>query len=123
MKYALYLSILFVLFLTACRKDQTPHLFAGTYDFTITRHSWSLNGGSSTSTEQKNLDVHLDGDTVDVFGYRIHEDSIEYGRVYFGGYSYNYISFHFEPDSLYVSMFSGGLGGGTNSSYKGRKIL
>lgn len=122
MKYTLYLSILFIGLLSGCRKDKTPHLYAGTYDCTVTRYSWSINGGNSVTQEQKNIEILLDGDTVEVFGYRIHEDSIIYGDVHFVGYSYNYMSFHFEPDSIYIKTFSGGLGGGTNSSYKGKKI-
>lgn len=122
MKIRITLFLLLVLVVSSCRKDKVPHPYAGTYDCTVSYFSWNLNGGYSSSTEQKNIDVLLIGDTVDVFGYRIHEDSIVMSETYFSGFSYNYMSFHFEPDSIYIKTFSGGLGGGTNTSYKGRKI-
>lgn len=121
MKYIVPL-VTFTLLISSCRKDKVPHPFAGTYDCTVGHLSWSLNGGYSNTSEQKEIEILLDGDSVEVFGVKIHEDDIVYGESHFSGYSYNYMNFRFEKDSIYISTFSGGMGGGTTTSYRGRKL-
>lgn len=114
-------AVIFILL--ACRKDKIPpHPFAGNYWCTVSKYSWSINGPGTSSTEEYMIEVLRENDSIDVLGARVHEDELEEGEVYFFGQSYNYIKFHFSNDSLYISRFSGGLGGGTNTSYVGIRM-
>lgn len=122
MKKTVYV-FLAVFLLLACRKDKVPpHPFAGNYWCKVTTYSWSLNGPGSATAEESMIEVLLENDTIDVLGARMHEDELVEGEQYFFGQSYNYISFRFSNDSLYISRFSGGMGGGTNTSYKGVRV-
>ncbi len=122
MRYSLCVFIFLVLLLTSCVKDKIEHPFAGTYDCTVTHSYWDMTGANSSSSEQKKIEVLSSEDSIEVVGVKIHEDEIEYGKSFFFGYSYNHMNFRFEKDSIYISTFSGGLGGGSTVSYAGRKI-
>lgn len=122
MKGAFYTLILLSIFLASCVSDKLEHPFAGTYDCEVTHHYWDINGSSSYSTEQKDLFVSLKNDSIEILGYKIAQDELQYGQSYFFGFSYNHTTIRFEQDSVFISSFSGGLGGGTSTSYKGRKF-
>lgn len=122
MRAAIYILALSTIFLASCVSDQLEHPFAGTYDCEVTHHYWDINGTNTFSTEVKHISVTLSNDSVEVLGSKIAQDELEYGQSYFFGVSYNHMTVRFEPDSIFISSFSGGLGGGTSTSYKGRKL-
>lgn len=112
-----------IFILLACRKDKVPpHPFAGNYWCKVTTYSWSLGNPGSSSTDEYMIEVLRENDSIDVLGAKVAEDELLEGQQYFFGQSYNYISFHFSNDSLFIARFSGGLGGGTNTSYKGARV-
>jgi hypothetical protein len=120
----LFVVCIAVFILLACRKDKVPpHPFAGNYWCKVSAYSWSLNGPSSSTYAEYMIEVLRENDTIDVLGARIHEDEVVEGQQYFFGQSYKYISFRFSNDSLYISRFSGGMGGGTNTSYVGTRVF
>ncbi len=115
-------AILISSFLLSCKKEKVQHPIAGNYDCVITSSSWDLSGYYSTLTTYDTIEVVLENDSIKVFNLAWHEDSLVEGQDYFYGYSYNNITVRFENDSLFSSHFSGGLGGGTTTTTKGRKI-
>ena len=122
MKYVLSIPSILILLLSSCTKEQVEHPFAGDYACNVTHSYTDMTGANSSSIDQETIDVILSQDSIEVFGVKLHEDDVEYGQPFFYGSSYNYMSFHFENDSIYMSSFSGGLGGGSTTTYAGRKI-
>ena len=111
-----------LLLVISCTKDKVDHPYAGSYDCTVNHNYWDMTGNNSSSISQEIIDVLLIEDSIEVFGARVHVDSIVEGQSYFFGYSSNYMSFQFKNDSIFTSAFSGGLGGGNSTSYVGNKI-
>ena len=122
MKISAIILISFFLIISSCSKDKVQHPFAGSYDCTVNHSYWDMTGNNSSSISYEIVDVLLIEDSIEVFGARVHADSIVEGQSYFFGGSSNYMSFQFKNDSIYTSHFSGGLGGGSSTSYAGKKI-
>lgn len=79
--------------------------------------------GSPTSdtTYFVDLIVERNGKNVIVLNSAIHIDSLWEGKEYTTGSGSNYSSIQFIGDSLYIHYNSGGLGGGSYGTYKGKK--
>ncbi|MFT5780148.1 MAG: hypothetical protein ACI837_003109 [Crocinitomicaceae bacterium] len=124
MRYTWLIFIFSIVLHASCSKEKVQHPYAGTYDCSVINSSWSMTGGGGggSSTEQLTFELLLIEDSIDVLGAKVAVDEIAYGKSFFFGYSSNYISFNFEKDSIFISRHSGGLGGGSTTSYAGRKI-
>lgn len=106
----------------ACTKDKVRAPFVGNYDCTVTYTYQDINGNYSSYTEQSTMEVIEDADSLEVFGGRVHKEEVNYGDSYFFGYSWNHMTFRFEEDSIYVSTYAGGLGGGSSSYWRGKRM-
>jgi hypothetical protein len=117
------LSILSILFLTACDKIHVKKL-AGKYNCYVKGHYYNMiNGGYSyDTTYTETVEVKQEGVFVNVKGFKVHIDSLWKGKKYWVSVSGDYRSLQFVNDSLYYYVWSGGLGGGGSQTYEGIKI-
>ena len=127
------LIILFVAFMiiVGCEDHITvtdslppPHYldnWVGEYSGERITTSWSINGPStSTTTLDTVLVIMADDSSVFVDQTYVPLDTNGYFFIHQGGSNYYSIEFT-DSDSLHQSTGSGGLGGGVNSVFRGRK--
>ena len=103
--------------------------FVGTYHVYGMASSWL--GGTSypPDTIDENMDVLIAGDSLIVRGYHLnYNNAISDTSVYYpfgwgGGSNYCFVTFHKIPDdSVFFTSRSGGLGGGTITTLRGKKL-
>ena len=97
---------------------------AGKYNCNVKVNSYNMiNGGYSyDTTYTETVEVKQEGVFVNVYGFKVHIDSLWKGKKYFeNNYSDNR-SLQLVNDSLYFYHWSGGLGGGGSQIYEGIKI-
>jgi len=87
----------------------------------VTHTYQDITGNYSSSTYNDVFSVTQEGDSVNVSNHKLHVNDVEYGKNYFFGFSYNQFNFRFEVDSIFISTFTGGLGGGTSTYWIGGK--
>jgi len=98
-------------------------VFEGDYIGTRTSTSWSLGGGSSSSTVIDTIVVLAVGDSsllIDATEIMINPNGEFFEQGMSSVSSYFSVRF-FNGDSLETEMNGGGLGGGYHSSFAGRK--
>lgn len=115
--------LVFILMIASysCTKDKIQHPVVGNYNCIVTHISQDITGNSSSSTYNDVFSVTQEGDSVNVSNHKLHVNDVEYGKNYFYGFSFYQFSFRFEVDSIFISTFSGGLGGGTSTNWIGGK--
>ncbi len=111
--------ISYVLF--ACDKAHLKKL-AGNYRCTVHSSSWMMGTVSHDTTYIDTIEVTRNGLYLQVEGSFFHIDSVWKGKKYHQGNMYNQSEIQFVNDSLYFSRYGGGLGGGSGTTYVGRKI-
>ncbi len=122
MKKQLLILPILIFLLTNCVKDKVEYTFAGKYDCEVSSNSYSSDGGSSSSTEQKIIDILLVEDSLDVLGSMVRVDNVEYGKSISESYGFNYINYRFEPDSIFITLHYGSSGSNSTTHYAGRKL-
>ncbi len=122
MKKQLLILPILIYLLTNCVKDKVEHPFAGKYDCQVYSNSYSNNGESSSSTEQKIIDILLVEDSLDVLGSMLHVENVEYGKSISESYGFSYINYRFEQDSIYITLHYGSSGTNSTTYYAGRKL-
>lgn len=105
----------------SCTKDKVPHPVVGNYNCLVTHTYQDITGNYSSSTYNDVFSVTQEGDSVNVSNHKLHVNDVEYGKNYFFGFSFNQFNFRFEVDSIFISTFTGGLGGGTSTYWIGGK--
>ena len=113
MKKLILLLILLFPLIISCKKRAVNH-FTGKYSCTYYGHGWMLGEPSTDTSYETTLEVTRNKKELTVLGRTFHSDSIQNNKTYYG---YSYKVRFYSKDSLYFYSWSGGLGGGSSSTY------
>lgn len=114
-----YLSlVVVVLILFSCDKYQASR-WSGKYKGIKHCSSWMMNSGSTDTSYVFEVEVVSKRKYVQIAGFEIPVDSMRKENLYRIGNYDAYTEFKFVGDSLYMSNYSGGLGGGGGCSFAG----
>ena len=113
-KNAILLTLLLVLGAFSCSKSKK---YAGDYFCKVDGNYYSLNSYSFDTTYYEQLEVIREKKSIIVLGRSIHGDSLKKGEWFtYSGYP-NVFKIKVVSDSMYISTWSGGQGGGGSSLY------
>lgn len=136
MKGALHLSLILCLLVFACKKNHDPVLadtnsdyrdrFTGSYTGHKLCTYWTISNPVTDTTFNGTVTFQVIKHPTDPGKIIVENDTIamDSSGSYTGFYDpqpYKNYSLYFTNDSLYRSTFSGGLGGGTSCSTKGKR--
>jgi hypothetical protein len=108
------LILFFIVFgVFACSKERK---YSGDYSCEVDGHFYELNAYNIDTTYQEHLEVKREKKSIIVLNKTIPGDSLIEGEWYNHPVGYGYFRVKVSADSLYVSTWFGGWGGG--SSYK-----
>lgn len=115
-------AVLLIILLFGCKKHQEKDL-SGIYRCTVDQRNWDMDAGVTSSTYEEDLDIKQNGDLVVILGNYVHIDSLWKNKLYrkMSGGS-NVFEAQFINENIYVSYNAGGLGGGVEYIYRGKKI-
>lgn len=124
MKNVLIFGIIFLLFLFACKREEN-FKYEGTYSVKKYCTFFALNQGTTVTCDTV-LDIEIQSGSFKnqyiVLGYKIKVDNNgSFTAVPYEVGGYKFFSVSFINDSIAISTFDGGLGGGTTCNYNGRK--
>lgn len=115
----LILTSLLILNLIGCDKHKAKRL-SGIYDCDVTYSTWNLNDGSSDTSYTSEFEITQDYKHLIIASHRIHVDSIRGERLYKQGSHNSNITVQFKKGKkLDLSLYWGGLGGGSSYEIKG----
>lgn len=120
-RYAALSLVLLLMVLTySCDKYHAKKL-AGRYACKVESHYWDITPMTMDTTYNEDIDITRDRNDLIILGNRIHIDSLWKEKEYTIGDVHYYLTVLFRKDSIYLTQYSGGLGGGGTTKYSGRK--
>ncbi len=115
----LVVSFRALILLSACSKK----LYKKNKKYRCSVHHYSWTGGFHYDTLYVDtIEVKREGDYITLLGNQFFVDSVWKGNKFKEGYVHEHREIQFMGDSIYFSMYSGGLGGGDGTNYIGIKI-
>lgn len=116
----LLVSLTALIMLSACSKKLSKK---NTEKYRCTVHHYSWTGGINYDTVYVDtIEVKREGVFITVLGNSFFVDSVWQGNKFKEGDVYNHREIQFINDSIYNSIYSGGLGGGDGKDYIGIKM-
>jgi len=106
--------ILLVLGAISCSKSRK---YSGDYFCTVNGHFYELNSYNIDTTYQELLEVNREKKSINVLNRIIIGDSLKEGEWYFHSDYPSIFKIKIIQDSMYISMWSGGQGGGSSYYY------
>lgn len=116
-----FLCCVVLISFASCDKYHAKKL-AGVYFCEVKYSYWDMTPTNIDSTYNQEIEITQKGKELDVLGYKVHIDSLWNEKEYMVGGVHNYLNTLFRDDSVYITSYSGGLGGGATWKYAGSKI-